>query len=257
MRTIHYGIRFALVLVVALLFYLGLALLFRQAVQPPALIMLLFITFVTERMWVLLEWVGPVIGTMNKKQREQEQKQVVEYLLECSLRYDTPLVIAAIHGKKRVSRHVLSRFLRKSDIVVRTTAGYLLAVMPFTTLEQALVPLKRIAARLPVKEVVVSDVNMLQALLEMLGTRDDDGAYKTDDATSRELRSVCFRAFDARLATIKSSAVKGGIPAIYQLYEPGFSETLSGWLAAFDPGGPAENALPSRKDERAEGASLS
>src|SRR5438477_12560930 len=114
MRSIHYGIRFAIVLVLTLFLYLGVSFLFHQAVQFPALITLLFIAVGAERLWVLLEWIGPVVGTMNKKKREQEQKQIVEYLLECSLRYGSPLVIAAIRGKKRVSRHVVSRFLRRS-----------------------------------------------------------------------------------------------------------------------------------------------
>ena len=38
MRTIHYSIRFAIVLVVVSLFYLGVTFLFHQAVQLPALI---------------------------------------------------------------------------------------------------------------------------------------------------------------------------------------------------------------------------
>ena len=63
MRTIHYGIRLAIVLVLTLFFYLGVSFLFHQAVQLPALITLLFIALCAERLWVLLEWIGPVVGT--------------------------------------------------------------------------------------------------------------------------------------------------------------------------------------------------
>ncbi len=253
MRTIHYSIRFAIVLVLTLLFYLGITFLARQAVQLPALITLLFIAVGAERLWVLLEWIGPVVGTMNKKKREQEQKQIVEYLLECSLRYGSPLVIAAIHSKKRVSSHVVSRFLRRSDIVVRTTADYLLALMPFTTLEQASIPLKRLTSQLPIKEVVLTDVNMLQALLGTQGSHDNSEASVT---ASRELRRMCFHAFDGRFASIKSSGEKSGVPAIYNLFEPGSSQALPSWLEAFSYSESAADALSREEDESAAMASL-
>lgn len=231
MRTIHYGIRFALVLVLTLAVYLGTTLIFRQTIQLPALLTLLFIAIVTERLWVLLEWVGPVVGTMNKRKQEQEQRQIVEYLLECSLRYDSPLVIAALRCSRRVSRHVVSRYLRKSDIVVRTTPGYLLAIMPFTTLGQALVPLKRITAGLPIKGVVVADMHMLRAQVE---TRDQDALYDKEDsaATSRELRQMCFQAFDARFAALKMRSAKGSVPAISYLFEPDSPQTMIDRLEA-------------------------
>ncbi|HLL78179.1 MAG TPA: hypothetical protein VKT25_01685, partial [Ktedonobacteraceae bacterium] len=227
----HYGIRFALVLVLTLAVYLGTTLLFRQAVQLPALLTLLFIAMVTERLWVLLEWVGPVVGTMNKRKREREQRQVVEYLLECSLRYHSPLVIAALRCSRRVSRHVVSRYLRKSDIVVRTTPGYLLVIMPFTTLGQALVPLKRITAGLPIKGVVVADMHMLRAQAE---TQDRDALYDNEDsvATSRELRQMCFQAFDERFATLKIRSTKGSVPAISYLFEPDSPQTMIDRLEA-------------------------
>ena len=191
---------------------------------------------------------------MNKKKREQEQKQIVEYLLECSLRYGSPLVIAAIRGKKRVSRHVVSRFLRRSDIVVRTTADYLLALMPFTTLEQASIPLKRLTSRLPLKEVVLADVNMLQALL---GTQGSYGNSEANVTASRELRRMCFQAFDGRFASIKSSEEKSGVPAIYNLFEPGSSQALTSWLeAAFSDSKSAANTLSRAEDESAAMASL-
>ena len=253
MRTIHYSIRFTIVLVLTLLFYLGVTFLARQAVQLPALITLLFIAVGAERLWVLLEWIGPVVGTMNKKKREQEQKQIVGYLLECSLRYGTPLVIAAIRGKKRVSRHVVSRFLRGSDIVVRTTADYLLALMPFTTLEQASIPLKRLTSRLPIKEVVLADVNMLQALLETRGSHDNSEANVT---ASRALRRICFHAFDGRFTSIKSSGEKSSVPAIYNLFEPGSSQALTSWLEAFSYSESAADTLSKAEHEDAAMASL-
>lgn len=231
MRTIHYSIRLALVLVLTLAFYLGTTLLFRQTIQLPALLTLLFIAIVTERLWVLLEWVGPVVGTTNKRKREQDQRQVVEYLLECSLRYDSPLVIAALRCSRRVSRHVVSRYLRKSDIVVRTMPGYLLAIMPFTTFGQALVPLKRITAGLPIQGVVVADMHMLRAQAEK---QDQDALYDYKDsvATSRELRQMCFQAFDARFAALKLRSTKGSVPAISYLFEPDSPQTLVDRLEA-------------------------
>ncbi len=248
MRTIHYSIRFAIVLVLTLLFYLGVTFLFHQAVQIPALITLLFAAVGAERLWVLLEWIGPVVGTMNKKKQEQDQKQIVEYLLECSQRYGSPLVIAAMHSKKRVSLHVVSRFLRKSDIVVRSTAGYLLTLMPFTTLEQASIALKRLASRLPIKDVVVTDVSMLQALVGAQRTPNNDEATVT---TARDLRRMCFRALDVKFANIKSSREKTDVLPIYNLFEPGTSEALFDWLGASNYSKPEADALPGAKDESA------
>ena len=246
MRTIHYSIRFAIVLVLTLFFYLGVSFLFHQAVQLPALITLLFIALCAERLWVLLEWIGPVVGTMNKKKQEQEQKQIVEYLMECSMRYGSPLVIAAMRSKKRVSLHVVWRFLRKSDIVVRSTAGYLLALMPFTTLEQSTIALKRITSRLPIKEMVVTDVNMLQALMDAQRTH-DNGEVTVN--TPRELRRMCFQALDVKFAAIKSSREKTDNPVIYTLFEPGTSEAQLDWLEALRYSEPEVDALPGVKDE--------
>ena len=253
MRTIHYGIRFAIVLVLTLLFYLGVTFLFHQAVQLPAVITLLFIAVGAERLWVLLEWIGPVVGTMNKKKQEQEQKQIIEYMMECSMRYSSPLVIAAMRGKKRVSLHVVWRFLRKSDIVVRSTAGYLLALMPFTTLEQSTIALKRLTSQLPIKEMVVTDVNMLQALMDAQKTH-DNGEVAVN--TSRELRRMCFRAFDVKFAGIKSSREKTDNPVIYNLFEPGVSEAQLDWLEALRYSEPEVDALPGVKDENSTIGSL-
>ncbi len=255
MRTIHYGIRFAIVLILSLMFYLGVTFLFHQVVQFTALITLLFIGIGAERLWVLLDWIGPVVGTMNKKKQEQEQKQIVEYLLECSLRYGSPLVIAAMRSRKRISLHIVARFLRKSDIVVRSSAGYLLVLMPFTTLEQAAIPLKRITSRLPIKEVVVSDVEMLKELVA--AQRADDNGLESS-AASRELRSMCFRALDIRLASIKSSEEVSGGTAVYNLFEPGSPNALAEWLGAFDVDVTEEevSALMGEKDGSAVMAAL-
>ena len=249
MRTIHYDIRLAIVIVLSLIFYLSVTFLFHQVVQLTALITLLFIAIGSERLWVLLEWISPVMGTMNKKKQEQEQKQIVDYLLECSLRYGSPLVIAAMRSKKRISLHVVARFLRKSDIVVRSTAGYLLVLMPFTTLEQASIPLKRITSRLPVKEVVVADVEMLQALG---GMQRDDGNGLASIKGPRELRSMCFRALDVRLASIKSSGGEASRPSIYNLFEPGSLGALTNWLGTFNDGeAEAADTHSGEKDESA------
>ena len=244
MRTIHYSIRLAIVLVVVSLFYLGVTFLFHQAVQIPALITLLFTAVSAERLWILLEWVGPVVGTTNKKKQEQDQKQIVEYLLECSLRYGSPLAIAAMQSKKRISLHVVSRFLRKSDIVLRSTAGYLLILMPFTPLEQARFAFKRIAAQLSIKDVVITNVNMLQAFVETQQTSDN---AETRDIT--HLRKICFQALDAKVADIKASKEKSDVPVIYNLFEPDALETLNSWLEAQSYSNPQADALQGTREE--------
>jgi hypothetical protein len=232
------------VLVVVSLFYLGVTFLFHQAVQLPALITLLFIAVSAERLWILLEWVGPVVGTTNKKKQEQDQKQIVEYLLECSLRYGSPLAIAAIQSKKRISLHVVSRFLRKSDIVLRSTAGYLLILMPFTPLEQARFALKRIAAQLSIKDVVITNVNMLQAFVE---TQQTSNTAETGDIT--HLRKICFQALDAKVADIKASKEKSDVPVIYNLFEPDVPEKLVSWLEAQSYSNPQADTLSETREE--------
>ncbi|MBV9229152.1 MAG: hypothetical protein JOZ18_07545 [Chloroflexi bacterium] len=251
MRTIHYSIRFAIVLVTVSLFYLGVTFLFHQAIQLPALITLPFTAVCAERLWALLEWIGPVVGTMNKKKQEQEQKQVLEFQLECSLRYASPLTITALQSKKRVSLHVVSRFLRKSDIVLRSTAGYLLILMPFTTLEQASFAFKRLVAHLPIKDVVIADVNMLQALIEVQHTGDD---AETRDI--RSLRKICFQALDAKVADIKASKEKCDAPVIYNLVASDTPETLYNWLEALSHGASQTDALSETREEGTKIASL-
>lgn len=253
MRTIHYSIRFAIVLVTVSLFYLGVTFLFHQAVQLPALITLPFTVVCAERLWALLEWVGPVVGTMNRKKQEQDQKQIVEFLLECSLRYHSPLVIAAIESKKRVSLHVVARFLRKSDIVLRSTAGYLLILMPFTPLEQAPFAFKRLATQLPIKYMVISDVNMLQALVEAQKTSDN---VETRDIAPTYFRKICLQALDAKVAHLQSSKEKSDVPAIYNLVAPDVSETLSTWLEAQSYSKPQVDALSGTREESTTIASL-
>ena len=253
MRTIHYSIRLAIVLVTVSLFYLGVTLLFHQAIQLPALLTLPFAAVCAERLWVLLEWIGPVVGTMNKNKQEQEQKQILEFLLECSLRYGSPLTIAAMQSKKRVSLHVVSRFLRKSDIVLRSTAGYLLIFLPFTTLEQAPFAFKRLAAHLSTKDVVITDVNMLRALVEVQQTSNN---AETTEITPRDLIKLCLQALDAKVADLQSSKEKSAVPAIYYLVAPEVSETLSTWLEAQSYSKPQVDALSGTREESATIASL-
>lgn len=253
MRTIHYGIRYAIVLVTVSLYYLGVTFLFQQAIQLPALITLLFTALCAERLWVLLDWVGPVVGTMNKKKQAQEQKQVLEFLLECSLRYGSPLTIAAMQSKKRVSLHVVSRFLRKSDIVLRSTADYLLLLMPFTTLKQAPFAFKRLAAHLPIKDVVITDVNSLKTLVEVQQTSNN---AETRDITPRDLRKICLQALDAKVAEIKASKEKSDVPVIYNLVAPAAAETLYSWLEAQNYSNPQADELSETREESDKIASL-
>ncbi len=223
MRAIHYSVRYAIVLIIISLLYLSLAFLFHQTVQIPMIITLIFMVFCAERMWVLLDWIGPVVGTMNKKKQEQDRKLIIEYLLENSLRYSSPLVIAAINSKKRMSLHVVEHLLRRSDIVLRTSAGYLLVLMPFTTLEQTPIALKRLARRLPIKYVVMTDVSMLEALAQAQKTGDNAKATVT---TARELRRICIQALDEKVAAITSSSPITDAPPMYKLFTSDSSEML-------------------------------
>ncbi len=250
MRAIHYSIRYAIVLIAILLFYLGLAFLFRQTVQLPVIITLPFIVICAERMWVFLDWIGPVVGTMNKKKQEQERILIIEYLLENSLRYGSPLVIAAICGKKRMSLHVVARLLRKSDIVLRSSAGYLLVLMPFTSLERAPVALKRLVTqRLPIKGVVVTDMPMLHDLEKAQRTNDMREAASTTVTSVRDLRRICLQTFDEQAAAIKSSSERADVPPIYSLFESGTAETPFGQLKLLNLSAPEIDTLPTTKGE--------
>ncbi len=227
MRAIHYSIRYAVVLIMISLFYLSLAFLFHQAVQLPVIITLLFTAFCAERMWILLDWVGPVVGTMNRKKQDQDRKLIIEYLLENSLRYGAPLVIAAICGKKRISLHVVARLFRKSDIVLRNSAGNLLVLLPFTSLEEAHVALKRlVTGRLPIRGVVATDVSMLEAFMEAQRPHNGEATV----TSVRDLRRICLLALDEKIAAIKSSSAMADVPSIYSLFESGTAETLFGQL---------------------------
>jgi len=246
-RAIHYSIRYVIVLTMILLFYLIMAFLFHQTVQLPVIITLPLIVICAERMWVLLDWIGPVVGTMNKKKQEQERKQIIEYLLENSLRYGSPLVIAAICGKKRMSLHVVARLLRKTDIVLRSSAGYLLVLLPFTSFEQAPVALRRlITRRLPIRGVFMTDVGMLQDLVEAQRT---DGNGEATGTTVQDLRRICLRSFDEKVAAIKSNSARADVPPIYSLFESGASETLFSQLKQSNSSAPEMNALPAAKGE--------
>ena len=246
-RAINYGIRYAIVLIVILLFYLSMAFLFHQAVQLPVIIILPIIVICAERMWVLVDWIGPVVGTMDKKKQEQEHNQIIEYLLENSLRYGSPLVIAAICGKKRMSLHVVARLFRKSDIVLRSSAGFLLVLMPFTSFEQASIPLKRLITRqLPIREVFMTDVRMLQDLAEEQRTNDKGKAART---SVQDLRIICLRTFDEKVEAIKSSSVRADAPPIFSLFQPGASETALSQLKLLNSSAPEMDAFPAEKVE--------
>lgn len=250
MRAIHYSIRYAIVLIAISLFYLGLTFLFHQTVQLPVIITLPFIVICAERMWVLLDWIGPVVGTMNRKKQEQDRILIIEYLLENSLRYGSPLVIAAICGKKRMSLHVVARLFRKSDIVLRSSAGYLLVLMPFTSLERAPVALKRLVTqRLPIEGVVVTDMSMLEDLAKAQRTNDSGEATGMTVTGVRDLRRICLRTFDEQVAAIKSSNARADVPPIYSLFESGTAETPVGQLKLLNFSAPEIDILPTAKGE--------
>lgn len=212
MRTIHYSIRLILVLVIVSLIYLGAISLFHQAVQMPVLLTLLFITLCTERLWKLLAWLSPIMGSVDTK----EQERVIEYELTRSQRYKSPLVVAAIHEKKRTSLNLVAQNLRTTDIVLRSSAGYLLILLPGTTLEQATQPLKRLGMTLPIKDVVVADEKML---LTMVKTQRGNSKEDVEKIPPAEFRKACIQALEARCASIKSSVSESDEPAIYPLLD--------------------------------------
>lgn len=215
MRTIHYSLRIAVVLILASLIYWGVIAILQQPFQLAALITILCIAIFAERLGVLLEWIGPVVGSVNMKEQEQEQNRMVEYIAGNSLRYKSPLVMVALRSKKRISLHVVARCLRKSDMVFRNPADYLLILMPFTTLEQAPVAFERLSERLPIKDIVVADQHMLRALVEAQHPAGSEGLR---EISARELRMICIEAFDARVAALPTTGETLAVP-IYKLID--------------------------------------
>lgn len=222
MRTIHYSLRIAVVLILASLLYWGVTAILHQPFQIVALITILCVAIFAERLGVLLEWIGPVVGSVNVKEQEQEQNRMVEYIAGNSLRYKSPLVIAALRSRKRISLHVVARCIRKSDMVFRNSAGYLLILMPFTTLEQAPVAFERLSEQLPLQDIVVADVNMLRTLVAQHAS----GTGEVREISARDLRRICIEAFDARVAAIPPGEEKSSAPAIYNLIEGSASGQL-------------------------------
>jgi hypothetical protein len=213
MRTIHYSIRLTLVLIFVSLFYVSITKLFRQAIQLPAVLTLFFITLCTERVWMLLERLSPIMGTVDTK----EQKHLIEYELARSHRYNSPLVVAAIYEKKRTSLHIVAQNIRTTDIVSRSSAGYLLILMPGITLEQASPALKRLTTLLPLGDIVVADETMLQAIVKARGA---DLNGKTRNISPAEIRKIFLHAFDAKYASIIKTSENGtNDPVIYNLLE--------------------------------------
>ena len=61
---------------------------------------------------------------------------------------------------------MVAQNLRTTDIILRSSAGYLLILLPGVTLEKATQPLERLAMMLPIKDVVVADEKMLQIMVK-------------------------------------------------------------------------------------------
>ena len=209
MRTIHYSIRLTFVLIFVSLFYVSITKLFRQAIQLPAMLTLFFITLCTERLWTLLGRLTPA--------DTKEQERLIEYELARSHRYNSPLVVAAIYEKKRTSLHIVAQNIRTTDIVSRSSAGYLLVFMSGITLAQATPALKRLTTLLPIGDIVVADETMLQALVKARG---EDLNGKTRNITPAEIRNLFLQTLDAKCASIiKTSENASNDPVIYSLLE--------------------------------------
>jgi hypothetical protein len=212
MRTIHYSIRLTLVLIFVSLFYVSITKLFRQAIQLPTVLTLFFITLCTDRIWTLLAWLSPIMGGVDTKEREH----LIEYELARSYRYNSPLVVAAIYEKKRTSLHIVAQNIRTTDMVSRSSAGYLLVLMPGINLEQASPALKRLTMLLPIGDIVVADVTMLQAIVKGQGANHSE----TRNVTPTEIRKIFFQALDVKCANIiKTSDNETNDPVIYSLLE--------------------------------------
>ena len=209
MRTIHYSIRLTFVLIFVSLFYVSITKLFRQAIQLPAMLTLFFITLCTERLWTLLGRLTPA--------DTKEQERLIEYELARSHRYNSPLVVAAIYEKKRTSLHIVAQNIRTTDIVSRSSAGYLLVFMSGITLAQATPALKRLTTLLPIGDIVVADETMLQSLVRARG---EDLNGKTRPISPAEIRKLFLQALDAKCASIiKTSENETNDPVIYSLLE--------------------------------------
>ena len=191
MRTIHYSIRMALVLIIIALFYLSVTAVFHQTIQIPVVLTLLLI-------WALLAWLSPIIGRVDTK----EQTHLVEDELARSQRYNSHLVVAAIREKKRTPLHIVAQNLRTTDSVLRSPAGYLLVLMPGITLEQAEQPLKRMGTTLSIKDIIVADEKMLQTIVK---TQSANLNGDMSNVSAAEFRKICMQAFDAKCASIKAS----------------------------------------------------
>jgi hypothetical protein len=212
MRKIQYYIRLGFVLIVVALFYLTINILFHQDLQIPVLLTLLFITLFTERLWALLTWLSPILGTMDTK----EQERLVEYELARSQRYGSHLAIASVHEKRRIPLHIVAQNLRTTDIVIRSSAGYLLVLLPNITLEQAAVPLKRLTTILPISDIVVADEKMLQSIVKVQRANLHGEAR---NIKTPELRKICIKALAKKSESIEADRNENDSPAIYNLLD--------------------------------------
>jgi hypothetical protein len=218
MRTIHYSIRLFIMLVLISLIYCGGATLFHQAIQTPILVALLFIVPGTERLWALLEWMSPVVGTVNMKEQERTQKRIVEHQLSRSQRYGSQLVIAAMRERKRTSLHLVEKNLRDTDIVLRDSSGCLLVLMPDTTIEHANSAFQRMSSLIPVKDVAVMDEKMLQ---EIINARSGHISHGGKRIPPGDLRKICTMLLNQRLTGLSPHEHESANPAIYNIFEMG------------------------------------
>lgn len=214
MRTIHYSIRLGTVLVPVLLTYCGVALVLHQVIQVHFLITLCIITPAIERLWALLDWMSPVMGEVNRREQKRMLNRIVERQLSRTWRYGSRLVIAAIRTKKRTSLHIIEQNLRDTDIVLRRFAKLVLVLMPETTIEQSSHAFHRLAALLPIQDIVIMDERMFRQAVNTLYS--ESGAR---NITARELRLLCRRLLSQKFASITSHEGKDEMPAIYPIFE--------------------------------------
>ena len=193
MRKIPYSIRLAIVLTVVTVHYLGIIALLHQPIQFSMLAMLLATSIGTERLWAFLDWMNPVFGKVDTKEQERTQQRKIENELTVALRHNSPLVLAAIQEEKRTSLHLVQQQLRKSDSVFRSEAGYLMVLLPNTTLDQAKSAFRRLHT-LPIKNLVMMNEQMIQeAAKTQHSIRGRIGAIRPE-----EIRKICIQAIEAK-----------------------------------------------------------
>ncbi len=196
MRTIHYSLRLLIVVLCVQLLYLGTATLFHQSLQVPVSVTLLLATVGIERLWALLDWMGPVVGVVDRSKLERDLHNGLEREIARSMRYNSSMAIMALRESKRTSLHVVAQYLRSSDAIFRSRDGYLIVIMPETTRAQARLVVDRLTKYLPIQAATLLDEKEIRIALKNTTT-----PQKNEKEASRELIQAYLRCLKTELST--------------------------------------------------------